>query len=158
MGLVGVIGLDAFYASYIESQRIPRVVSALKHGSAELDVLGKSPYFSRAEDETQVKPLVSPDEGGFFNLITGEHGTGTVLTPPPRPSLGNSNVLGKTTLVRHVCHTVGSGVVYTRVPEDTSQLARDVSSAVSFDLDTHLSFWQQIRRRWLPGTISLFNF
>jgi hypothetical protein len=53
---------------------------------------------------------------------------------------------------------VGSGVVYTRVPDDTAQLARDVSAAVSFDLDTHLSFWQQIRRRWLPSTISLFNF
>lgn len=77
MSLVGVIGLDALYASYIERKRIPRVVSALKRGSADLDVPGKAPYFPRPEVEAQVEPLVNPNEGGFYNLVTGEHGTGT---------------------------------------------------------------------------------
>jgi len=112
-----VIGLDALYASYIERRRIPRVVSALKRGSADIKVVDEDPYFSRPKEEAEVTPLVKASRGGFYNLVTGEHGT------------------GKTTLVRHVCRQVGSGVIYTRVPEDITQLARDVSATISFDLE-----------------------
>jgi hypothetical protein len=63
----------------MDSQRIPRVVRALKHGSAAIEVINEEPYFSRPKEEEEVTPLVKASRGGFFNLITGEHGTGTVL-------------------------------------------------------------------------------
>src|SRR5690242_6386374 len=79
VGLAGAIGLDVMYAWWIDRERIPRVVRALQHGSADVKVIEDEPYFERPAEEAQVKPLVKASRGGFYNLVTGEHGTGTPL-------------------------------------------------------------------------------
>lgn len=86
-GLVGLLGLDGLYATYVDRRRIPRLVRALKRGSSDLDVLGQATYFPRPAEEAQLMPLVKPSDGhgGFFNLVTGEDGTGTLCPAFPSP-------------------------------------------------------------------------
>jgi len=130
LGVLGLLGVNSIYAWYVERNRVPRVVKALEKGSRELVVITDDQYYPRPKEEAQVKPLLSPSHGGFFNLITGEHGS------------------GKTTLVRSVCHELGSGVVYHFLPEQAKLLANKLGAALDYDFETHLTFWSQFRRRF----------
>ena len=78
LGVMGLVGVNALYAWYIDRNRIPRVVKALEKGSRDLVVIAGEQYYPRPKEEALVKPLLSPAHGGFFYLITGEHGTGTL--------------------------------------------------------------------------------
>jgi len=130
LGVLGLLGVNSIYAWNIERNRIPRVVKALEKGSRDLVVITDDEYHPRPKEESQVRPLLSPSHGGFFYLITGEHGT------------------GKTTLVRSVCKDLSGGVVYHFVPDETAQLADKLGAALNFDFETHLTFWTQFRRRF----------
>lgn len=54
--------------------------------------------------------------------------------------------------MRYVCKDIGEGIVYQFVPNTTSELAKKMGGALDYDFET-LSFWSQIRRRFLGGMI-----
>jgi hypothetical protein len=78
-GIAGLVSVNSIYAWWIDRRRIPRVVKALEHGSVDLKALEDDPYYPRPKEEAILAPLLSPSHGGSFNLITGEHGTGTFV-------------------------------------------------------------------------------
>lgn len=132
-GLVTWLGIDALYAWHIERKRIPTVLRRFEKGSSSLDLGLDEPYFPRPQEEAILRTITSPIRGGFFNLVVGEHGT------------------GKTTVVRYTCQQTGGGVIYTRVPELLPEFAHNLADAVNYDLDVHISFWNQIRSRFFDS-------
>eukprot|EP01128_Nolandella_sp_AFSM9_P005978 TRINITY_DN299_c0_g1_i1.p1 TRINITY_DN299_c0_g1~~TRINITY_DN299_c0_g1_i1.p1 ORF type:complete len:443 (+),score=106.59 TRINITY_DN299_c0_g1_i1:32-1330(+) len=132
-GLATWLGIDALYVWHIERKRIPTVLRSFEKGSTSLGLALKEPYFPRPQEEAILRTITSPHRGGFFNLVVGEHGT------------------GKTTVVRRACQQTGAGVVYTRVPELLPEFAHNLAEAVNYDLDVHISFWNQIRSRFFAS-------
>jgi len=135
LAIGGLLSSSILYAWYIDKRRIPRVVKQFEHGSKDLEVMNTNKtYFSRPLEEERVSKIIQPYEGGSFNLVTGEHGT------------------GKTTLVRYVSKITGKGVVYFRVPENTTTLGRKLGGTVSYDWED-VSWWKQIREKFFSPKV-----
>ena len=125
-GIAFLLGIDMLYAGYVERRRIPRVINRFETGTRDLQLDTKN-FFPRDQETVELTKLITPSTPGFFNLITGEHGT------------------GKTILVCNVCKNAGEGVLYIRVPDNPILLARTLGDVVDFDFEVNISFWSQLR-------------
>jgi KaiC/GvpD/RAD55 family RecA-like ATPase len=130
IGIGAFISFDALWAWWIESRRIPKVLEQFEHGSTNIPIVTNGNYFERPKEEHLVKLLVGNEaKPGSFNLITGEHGT------------------GKSTIVKHCCKEVGSGVLYVLVPSDPALFADKIGKTINYDFQ-HVSFWSQLRSKY----------
>lgn len=128
--LVGLIGVDLGYAKYVEYKREKRIRQAFEKGSTPTPTVDE--FLPRDVLLERLKVILIPKKAAkFYNLITGEHGT------------------GKTTLVLNACREVGVGCVYVSVPDDTRSFGKALAEAIGFQFDEYISFTEALRRKIL---------
>jgi len=135
VGLLSTLSVDAIWAWNIERRRIPKVLRQFEIGSKNIHVGSNETYFERPKDESLVKHVVGQDaQPGFFNLVTGEHGT------------------GKSTIVKYCCKEVGSGVLYILVPSNPNLFSDQLTKLINYDFQ-HVTFWSQVRSKYFGKEI-----